>query len=166
MSKKLYLLRHADALEKLSDQKDVERDLSSTGLQNATRMGINLSNEKVKFDIIITSQAQRAFNTSTLIAEQIQYDPARIHINEGIYEASVRTLLQVVNQFKEEWKTVLLVGHNPSISYLAEYLTKYDIGDLTTCGLVKMTFKVKKWELVTEGSATFQSYEYPDLLNF
>lgn len=166
MSKKLYLLRHASALEKQSDQKDLERDLNSTGFQNATRMGMKLVQDKVKFDIIISSQATRALTTATLIAEQIQYDPARIHVNESVYEASVRTLLQTINQFKPEWKTVLLVGHNPSISYLAELLTKHEIGELTSCGLVKMECLVKKWEEVSEGTANFLSYEHPDLLNF
>ena len=166
MSKKLYLLRHARALEKMADQKDFDRELDSTGLQNATRMGINLAEKELSFDIIISSPALRAMSTATLIAEQIHYDPARIHANENIYEASVRTLLETVNRLKEEWNHVLLVGHNPSISYLAEYLSKYEIGDMTTCGFVTLVLNVKKWEEVSEGTATFSQYEYPDLLNF
>jgi len=166
MSKKIYLLRHARALEKNADQKDFERELDSTGLQNATRMGINLAEQELALDIIISSPAARALNTATLIAEQLQYDPDRVHTNLNIYEASVRTLLQVINNFKEDWENVLLVGHNPAISYLAEYLSKYDIGDMTTCGMVSLDINVKKWEEVAEGTATFLKYEYPDLLNF
>lgn len=166
MTKKLYLLRHARALEKMADQKDIERELDSTGLQNATRMGINLVEQQVKFDIVITSPAVRAMNTASLIAEQLHYDTSRIHTNEAVYEASVRTLLQTINQFKDVWENVLLVGHNPSISYLAEYLSKYDIGNMTTCGLVTLNINSKKWAEVSEGTASFEKYDYPDLLNF
>ncbi len=166
MSKKLYLLRHASALDKLADQKDFERELNSTGMQNATRMGLHLASRKAAFDIIISSPAARALTTATLIAEQLHYDPSRIHANENVYEASVRSLLQTVNQFKDTWKDVLLVGHNPSVSYLAEYLSKYEIGHITTCGLVTLELQVKKWEEVSEGTTTFVNYEYPEMLNF
>ncbi|QSE96277.1 SixA phosphatase family protein [Fulvivirga lutea] len=166
MSKNLYLLRHAKASEKLADQKDFDRTLDSQGLQNATRMGINLLNKKVQFDIIIASPAVRALSTASLVAEQIKYDTNRIHQNEDIYEASTRSLLQVVNQLKNEWDTVLLVGHNPSVTYLAEYLSKSEIGDITTCGLAHIKFKNLQWNEVSEGTGELKSYEYPDLLNF
>jgi phosphohistidine phosphatase len=166
MIKDLYLLRHARASEKMSDQNDRDRLLNSIGLQNATRMGMNFTQKNIQFDIILTSPAFRAATTASLIAEQIKYDTGRVHENDEIYEASVRTLLRVVTQLKEEWKSVLIVGHNPSITYLAEYLTKHDIGDMTTCGVTHIKFDDSKWEEVSEGTGTFVSYEYPDLLNF
>lgn len=166
MRKNLYLLRHARADEKLIDQHDQDRQLNSVGLQNATRMGINFSKKQVQFDIIISSPAIRAISTASLVAEQIKYEPARIHQNSEIYEASIRSLLQVINNFKEEWDVVLLVGHNPSITYLAEYITKHDIGDVTTCGVVNIEFNKMKWEEVSEGTGTFKEYEFPDQLNF
>lgn len=166
MVKTLFLARHAQASERQSGETDAERQLNSKGLQNSTRMGMNFSNKDVQFDIIISSPAMRALTTATLIAEQLKYDTSKIHVNPEIYEASVRTLLQVVNQLKDEWNTVLLVGHNPTISYLAEYLTKWEIGDLTTCGVVQIELHVEKWDMMSEGTGTFISYEYPDLLNF
>lgn len=166
MTKTLFLIRHADALEKQPGQQDIDRDLSAKGLQNSTRMGMNLNNKELPFDIIITSPAQRALTTASLIAEQIRYDTSRIHINQEIYDASVRTLLQVVNQLKDEWNNVLLIAHNPTVTYLAEYLTKSEIGNMTTCGIVTIKFDVDQWALVSEGSGEMVSYEYPDLLNF
>ncbi len=62
--KKLYLLRHARTLEKTGEQKDIDRELNSIGLQNSTRMGINFNNKKEEFDIIITSPAMRAKTTA------------------------------------------------------------------------------------------------------
>ncbi|MEM6523445.1 MAG: histidine phosphatase family protein [Bacteroidota bacterium] len=164
--KKLYLLRHARTLEKTGEQKDIDRELNSIGLQNSTRMGINFNNKKEEFDIIITSSAVRAKTTASLIAEQIAYNTSKIHINEEIYEASIRSLLKVVNQLKDEWDSVLIVGHNPSITYLSEYLTSEEIGDMTTCGVAKIKFNTNSWLEVSEGLGKLVSYEYPDLLNF
>lgn len=166
MKKNLYILRHARADEKASDQQDIDRMLNSTGLQNATRMGINFSKKGAQFDIIISSPAIRAISTASLVAEQLKYETNRIHQNPEIFEASVRTLLRVVNQLKNEWNSVLLVGHNPSVTYLAEYITKSDIGNMTTCGVVNIEFEDLNWDEVSEGNGNLISYEYPELLNF
>ncbi|MTI40684.1 SixA phosphatase family protein [Fulvivirga lutimaris] len=166
MIKNLYLLRHARSSEKASGQQDIERTLNSTGLQNATRMGINFTQKNYQFDIILCSPAIRALATASLIAEQIKYDTGRIHQNDEIYEASIRTLLRVVNQLKEEWNSVLIVGHNPSVTYLSEYLTKAEIGDMTTCGVTHIQFENLKWEEVSEATGNLVSYEHPDQLNF
>jgi len=154
------------ATDKASDQKDFDRELNSVGLQNSTRMGMNFVNNSVAFDMILSSPAKRASQTASLIAEQLKYETSRIHHNEEIYEASVRTLLLVVNRMKDDWNSVLLVGHNPAISYLAEYLTNHELGSITTCGVVKIEFALESWQEVSEHVGDFISYEYPDQLNF
>ena len=166
MKKNIYLLRHAQADEKMSEEADLDRALNATGLQNATKMGINFHKKAVVFDIIISSPAVRALATATLVAEQVKYDSNRIHQNSEIYEACIRTLLKVVNQLKEEWSTVLLVGHNPSITYLAEYISKAEIGNMTTCGVAQLSFDNMTWEEISEGNGHLTSYEYTSLLNF
>jgi phosphohistidine phosphatase len=164
--KQLYLLRHAQTLEKRQDEKDIERMLTPIGFQNANRMGMNLKNKKVQPDIIICSAATRTQQTAESIAEHVFYDANKVHINSEVYDASIRTLLTVVNNLKEEWKTVVLIGHNPSISYLAEYMTGEAVGNMSTCGLVHIDFNLDSWQEVSEGNGEFKFYEYPDLLNF
>lgn len=166
MRRNLYLLRHAQTLEKQADETDAERQLTAIGTQNATRMGMNIKKKDILLDILISSPAARAQATTELLAEQIGYDLSRIHFNAEIYNASIRTLLKVVNNLKNEWKNVLLIGHNPAISYLAEYVSGEPIGNMDTCGLVKLSFNIDGWEEVSEKNGEFISYEYPDLLNF
>lgn len=165
MSKSLFLLRHGQAMDKLPDQRDIDRNLDPVGLQNASRMGMKLHQDQRKFDIILCSTAARALTTATLVSEQIGYDPGRIHKNEEIFDASVRTLLQVVNNLKESWESVLIVGHNPSMSYLAEYFSDAEVGNLATCGLAQFSFELP-WAEISEGNGKFIDYVYPELLNF
>jgi phosphohistidine phosphatase len=164
--KKLFLLRHAQTLEKRPDEKDIDRMLTPIGFQNANRMGMNLNNKSVQPDIIICSAAIRTQQTAESIAEHVSYDSNRVHVNIEVYDASIRTLLNVVNNLKEEWKTAVVIGHNPSISYLAEYITGEAVGNMSTCGLVSVQFKLDSWSEVSEGNGDFQFYEYPNLLNF
>lgn len=164
--KKLFLLRHAQTEDKQSDQKDFDRMLTPTGLQNATRMGMYFKTIDIQFDIIISSPAERALNTASLIAEQIKYETSKIHLNEEIYESSSRLLLQVVVQLKDEWNQVLLVGHNPPITYVAEYLTGQAIGDISTCGLVEIDFNIDSWSEISEGTGELKNYVTPESLKF
>ncbi len=166
MTKNLYLLRHAEAQEKQADQKDIERKLNPIGLQNSSRMGINLSHKDLSLDMLLCSPAVRAKETAVLVAEQIGYDTNRIHINPDIYEASVRIMLQLLNQLKNEWHNVLFIGHNPSFSYLSEYLTGEEIGFLSTCGIVHVRFDIVEWSQVSQATGHLIAYEYPSMLNF
>ena len=161
MNKDLYLIRHASSNEKESDQKDIDRTLSSDGLQEATRAGHHFKREGIQPDMIITSPAVRALGTATLIAEQLKYNTDQIHINDELYEASIRTLLQVVNNLKTDWGMVFIVTHNPAISYLAEYITGSEIGSMVSGGFAHIRIANKDWTEVSEGSEDLVEYRDP-----
>lgn len=164
--KSLYLIRHARAAEKNPGQLDIERPLNAIGLQNSSRMGRNFYEKDVLPDAIYCSPAERARTTASLIAEQINFDPGRIYFMQDIYEAPVRVLLQLVNQFDEKVQEAFIIGHNPGMSYLAEYITGESIGNMTTCGVVKVSIELSSWSEISEKNCQFEFYEYPDLLNF
>ena len=48
-----------------------------------------------------------------------------------------------------------MVGHNPTLSYLAEYLTGAEIGGLWPGSAVYMTQEADTWEAFSQGTATF-----------
>jgi len=113
----------------------------------------------------MSSTALRAKTSAELMAEQMNYDTAKIYMSDKIYEASARTLLQIVNAIKEEFKTVLLIGHNPSISFLAEYITGEEIGDVTNCGVIRIKCKNISWEEIDSGNGEFMDYYYPEIIS-
>ena len=166
MSKDLYLIRHALSAEREARQNDIDRFLASEGIQAATKIGHHFEQEGIQPDIIISSPAIRAHSTSILIAEQLKYNTEQIHINDELYEASVRTLLQVVNRLKETWTQVFIVGHNPSISYLAEYITRAEIGSVPPAGYVHIKIKSKEWSLVSEGNGEFVACKDPSTFEY
>lgn len=159
MKRMLYLARHAKAYDAERDQRDYERQLQPEGMKDASRMGKKLSQRQFSPDIILSSGAPRALDTARLFAEQLDhYDYTRIRVDDEIYEASTRTLLQVINKLEPQWQTAMIVGHNPSLSYLAEYLTKHDIGNMEKCAIVQIQFDLDTWAQVSEGKGTFVEY--------
>jgi len=158
MSKKIFLVRHAKTEEGSSEKRDFDRVLTNRGLQDATRLGKYYNSKNAKPDQILSSDAARAFATAELIASQLGYELSRIHINHEIYDASVRTLLQLVNNLKDEWNSVMIVGHNPPINYLSEYLSGADIGHMNTGSCAVITFESDSWAEISQDSGSLAEY--------
>jgi len=163
--KQLILIRHGKTQALEQGQLDFDRPLHADGLLNSSRIGKYIFDSEIFPNIILSSPARRAIATATLISEQLGYDSNKIHSNDELYEASVRTMLHAVNQLKSDWKCVVLVGHNPVISYFAEYVSGEVIGELVTCGMVIIDFK-SKWENISKNTGDFKSYMFPDILEF
>lgn len=162
MPKHLYLLRHADAAQKESRQDDKSRELTQSGVKDSLHMGAWLREQNVDFDLIASSSALRAEQTASLIAEGMKLDQPRMLVEDVLYDASVRQLLDYINNIEEGYDRVLVVGHNPSITYLAEYLTKADIGDMAPGSVAIITFDFSSWKNVSENTGVLVRYASPD----
>jgi phosphohistidine phosphatase len=49
-----------------------------------------------------------------------------VRFEPRVYEASVLSLLMLVREFEPQWRTVLIVGHNPGLAELTIGLTGSD----------------------------------------
>lgn len=164
MSRKLHLLRHAHSVERQQVHEDKDRFVSPAGIEEAKRIGKYLQRENVAFDAVIASSAVRAHGTALLIIKELNtlHQPVLI---DTLYDSTTRAYFEVVTNLDDQWNNVLLVGHNPLITYLAEYLTRNAIGDMATCGLVTINFEIDTWKEVSEGAGSLQSYIYPAMLH-
>ncbi|HSZ26119.1 MAG TPA: histidine phosphatase family protein [Cytophagaceae bacterium] len=161
MTKTLIFMRHAKSDWSVSGEKDFDRTLNNRGLSDAPRMGRRLFEMGVKPDLIISSPAIRAKMTAESVAEQLNYDIDNIVYESEIYESSVRTLLRVINNLDDQYNCIIIFGHNPTHTYLAEYLTKEAIGNIPTAGAVKIDFDLDSWKLVSEATGKMKWFEYP-----
>lgn len=161
MKKTLFLVRHAQAESQGTALKDFERNLLASGTSEASRLGKKLAEKTIMIDKVISSDAFRAAQTAKLICEQISFPLKEIVYKNDLYESSVRRLLSVVNDAEDRIGNLLLVGHNPDISYFAEYLTGENIGSLPTGGMVKIEFENQSWKQVSEGSGVLRVFDCP-----
>jgi phosphohistidine phosphatase len=163
MGKTLILIRHAKSDWSNSGDRDFDRPLNNRGNMDAPRMGGKLKEMDIFPDLIVSSPALRTTLTTEYICEQIKYPFDQVDFQEDIYEASVRTLLKVVNELNDKYNTVVIVGHNPGFSYLAEYLTGTEVGNIPTCGIVELNIEFDKWSLVSQHTATLKNFIYPKM---
>jgi len=162
MSKTLFLVRHAEAEEPANHLKDIDRVLTPTGRRDATRLGNYFAEEDIMPDIIMSSTAVRAINTAEIIAERVKYNIDRIEQNEDLYEASVRILLKAINELPNDTKKVLMVAHNPGITFLADYLTVEDIGGMAAGTLITLKLDLEDWSQVSQHTANIKIIRSPD----
>ena len=164
MAKHLYLLRHAEAGPKEAGQ-DKRRELTPGGIRDALQLGTWFREQSIVFDLVVSSSAMRAEQTAEIVAEGMKIENPRILAEDSLYEASVRQLLDYINNIEDTCDQVLCVGHNPSISYLAEYLTKADIGDMEAASVVVIKFELASWKLVSQNTGQLLQHITPAIVN-
>jgi phosphohistidine phosphatase len=162
MVKNLYLIRHAQAEEHTAGKKDVERQLTAKGYQDASKIGLYFKEKDFHPDIIVHSFAERTTETVERINEQLGVDPDHIESSEDMYEASARIMLRIIGEIPAEMRSAIIVAHNPSITYLAEYITGAEIGHVQTAGIVHVQVPFTSWQEVSEKNCDFIEYISPE----
>ena len=161
MSKYLYLIRHAKSSWKNPSLRDFDRPLNKRGKRDAPEMGRRLAKRDVIADLMLTSPAKRALTTCREIAREIGYPLEAIEEDEDIYHAGSSTLLKVVQDIDNTWRTVLLFGHNPGFTDFANALNSTYIDNVPTCGVVLCKFNTDRWEDVDFGKGEQVFFDYP-----
>jgi phosphohistidine phosphatase len=155
--KKLLLVRHAKAVHD-ADYSDFERPLKHSGTRDAITMTDRLSRQSVIPQLLVTSPSLRTLATADIFAEHLGL---RKPAEDGrIYDASRQTLLDIINQFPDEYSFIGLVGHNPGISQLLDYYTG-DSRDVSPGAVALITFEVDEWELVSRDTGKLTWFSSP-----
>lgn len=155
----LYLVRHAKAVND-EGLRDFDRPLHKRGAKDIPRIAGRLSSRGVKPDQLISSDACRAITTARLFAEALHYPASEIVEDHGIYQADAGDLFRIIHGFNPAWRQVVLFGHNPAITDLANALTDAMIDNIPTCGVMEVAFE-GEWAALaaSDGEALF--FDYP-----
>jgi phosphohistidine phosphatase len=118
--RRLVLLRHAKS--DWPDVADHDRPLAKRGRRDAPAVGRWLVRSGYRPDAVICSTALRARETWELAEDGLlRAAPGaapEVRYEDRVYEATVLGLLMPVREFAAEWRTALLVGHNPGMAEL------------------------------------------------
>ncbi len=159
--KQLILIRHAKAVDGSLHLHDFDRVLSNRGEQEAATMGEKLAHKKLSIDAIISSPAARTKSTAEIIATALNFSLQNLQFQPLIYEASTRTLFQIACELENEWKTVILVGHNPAFYDLASNLLGKPLIDFPTCTVCGINFNIENWADLQINSGKLDFFETP-----
>ncbi len=118
----LLLLRHGKSAWHTEAPTDFERPLKSRGVNASKTMGQWIRDAGLLPDVILSSTAVRAEATARLAAEAMGLDESDIEWEPRIYEATLQALLYVLAERGGTHSRVMLVGHNPGMEWLTDFL--------------------------------------------
>lgn len=147
--RKLCLIRHAKSSWDNASIQDHDRPLDARGESDAIRMGEILLEKSFHPDLILTSDALRTLTTAQLIAKQLAVPEEKIIQEPAIYDAGVEDLLAILQKLPAKYATIILVGHNPGLTWLANYLADDHLINLPTCGVYCVAFEAENWNDIT-----------------
>jgi phosphohistidine phosphatase len=121
MTRELLLLRHGKSDWSVGVD-DFYRPLKDRGKRAAQRIGVWLAQQKLVPDLIVSSPAERALVTAEKTCKAMGNGAQDIQKEERIYEAGLSDLLKVLADCPADAGRVMLVGHNPGLEELLEWL--------------------------------------------
>lgn len=159
--KQLILIRHAKASHNTLYSHDFDRPLTDRGNQDAFMMAEHFAKKNLTIDKIISSPAFRAKSTAEWFAKSLKIPFEQLVFQPLIYEASTRTLFEIISHLENAWQTVILVGHNPAFQDIAIKLLGKHLVDFPTCTVCSLTFNIEKWADLQINSADLTFFEIP-----
>ena len=159
--KTVYFIRHAKSSWSDLDLMDHDRPLNKRGLRDAPFMAKILKGKGVKVDLIYSSNANRALTTAKYFIEELGLTSKQLILESEIYEAWEGTILKLVKNTPNEAQTILVFGHNPTFTSIANFYSSEYIPNLPTCGIVKVECDIESWSSFSKSSGVLTEFHYP-----
>lgn len=162
--KHLFLVRHAKSSWADESLCDHERPLNARGESQLAPLGKALKAAGALQGEIYCSNATRALATlEGAMPEPVM--PEHWHTQSELYTFDYRRLIAWLKE-REEDAQVMLVGHNPALLELAQWLLKQPPEQLPTASFIHIRLSIKDWHQLDRGKGklvalmTPQDYSY------
>ena len=159
--KRLFLIRHAKSSWDDPDLSDFDRPLNKRGKRNGPEMAKRLADLDVRPDLVVASPAKRAKKTARYMAKGTGYPVEDIRYIDGLYMGSMDYYVKVIEKSFKEADTLFLVGHNYTITDLAEYLSGESFENVPTCGVVALDYSSKGGFSDSPGGGHLLFFDFP-----
>lgn len=143
--KTLVITRHGKSSWDYESVEDFDRPLKESGIRNAYLVAETLRKKRVTFDVIYTSPANRAVHTASIFSRVLRVPFDRMEIKEELYSGSDSEIIHFIKAIPDHYSSVLIVGHNPTFTELANRFLKQRISNLPTAGAVLLELKCDSW---------------------
>jgi len=165
--KYILLLRHAKSSWKDVSLSDHDRPLNNRGKRTAPIMGQRLAKKEHQPQHIISSTAKRALDTTYIVSNQIMFNIDNIEASCDLFHSWPYDICKVISQCDESINRLMVVGHNPGVTMLANQLLKSNRFDnIPTAGLVTLSIDINRWQEILKpenNACRLVDYDYPKL---
>ncbi len=143
--KKLFIARHAKSSWDDFSISDFDRPILNQGKKKTLKVAEALKKDNILPDLIMSSTARRAKETTLLLAQGLGYPVDKIDFKESFYHAYDDEILAELYGLDDSINSVMVVGHNPTLTDLVNQFAAKYIDNLSTSAVACITFKTDDW---------------------
>lgn len=156
----IYLVRHAKSSWDYENVDDYDRPLKGRGIRDAHLVSQYLANQVDAPEALFSSPATRAVHTAMIFARNLQFPFSAIQLNEEFYLCSDRFLLEFIQRLDDKLNSVMIFGHNPTMTNFVNRCIDQRIDNVPTSGVACFHFDIERWQEATfNGRLSF--FDYP-----
>ncbi len=145
--KELLIMRHGKSDWEDLSLNDYDRPLKKRGIKAAASMGKKIQSLNLTPDIILSSPAARAKDTTNIFIQNCPYSNEVLWL-EDIYFENEHRILAHLQKLSNSYQRAMIVGHNPTLEHLTNILVSS--GGLNvkipTAAILYISFPVDTWE--------------------
>lgn len=161
--KRVYIVRHAKSSWGDLSLADIDRPLNKRGKTDSPRMGEICKSKGYIPDLLISSNANRAQSTAKIFCSVFEFDAQKLTLENELYHAPEDKYLDACYGLDDNLESVMLFGHNPGITYLANSVSEEYIDNVPTCGVLVIDAKIDHWTDIEFSKCTLIDFIYPKM---
>jgi len=158
--KKLYLIRSAKASWDEPGSADFERGLSSKGVRHIKTIGAYLRLRGISPDLLLSSCALRAQQTSDMLAEALEYSGVKHYMRE-LYLTPPDRICEIIAAQDSDIEHLFVVGHSPQLHEVANSLMDEHLNRFPAMGIVAIDLDIDSWSELTDERGKMDFFIYP-----
>ena len=154
-------MRHAKSSWSNSEASDRERVLNSRGKKDAPRMGKVLSRHYPAVSPYVSPALRAQLTWAGICSTWPSLASLDYCIEESLYTFSSQDLISWLKK-KGGNEPIFLIGHNPALTDLINYLTQANsISNLPTAGFAYLTLSLYEWPSIEAGVGKLEELVLP-----
>ena len=161
--KRIYILRHAKSSWSDPTLADLQRPLNKRGRRDAPLMASIMKRFEYIPDVIYLSPSMRTRLTIEPVVEELNISQENVFLESSLYHGYYDDYESVIWGVNDEIDSILMVGHNPGITYIANSCDGPIIDNVPTCGLLVINSQVEKWQKFHFSESKLIAFHYPKM---
>ena len=157
-------MRHAKSSWEEPGVSDSDRPLIPKGIKKTKLIVEFLLKRETSIDLMISSPAVRAYETAKIVAEGLKYPVNKIRTDRKIYDGYYDRILDIIYGTSNDFNSLMIFGHNPTITNLANLFLHPGIENMGTSCVVCLSFDTDKWESIPSKEAIQEFIVFPKML--
>ncbi len=154
----LHIVRHGKALQDYQSIDDIDRPLIEKGILYSITAANQLRKKYSVPDLIISSPAARALHTAHIFARILGYPSEKVSVNDALYLHGEDAALDILYALPDQITDVMIVAHNPDMTYLSDMFIRPRINILPTSSVVSVRFDTDRWSALHDAKTTGEAY--------